>query len=413
MSFFFFFSYAVLIFCKSEEADAAVREMDGKMLHGKKLKIRAVKTANNNLPLAFQNIKSVSRDLSQDRKDRFHPVEPNVSFVTEPPKGDSAKPSQAQRDHTHAAPVGGSLKNPFAHMASNTCYPRVTTNQGIPVAAPCSTPSFSNYMAPGYQWMWQSQHSNISYSSMPNLMYVPFSYPVYKLPNHAPFQSSVTHPSNCMPGNNMKSNLNTQFGKDDGKPVRAKPSKSIHSTHRQSNPGITRSIVHNQVTSSTDKTKTSERDTGAKLMEDKAAWEPVSFFTTSNNAKPCHPEPASQDNSLKMSVSVTAGSVCGVKTTVTDCLSSCDKQNSVSGSSNLKSAAPLRFPTSVPPSVTIPDASKPSVNPNSSSGVLTYSAKQAKVSSSVTSQQEESLSAGKMVKIVLILNICNVRYLMV
>lgn len=338
-------SYAVLIFCKSEEAEAAIGEMDGKMLYGKKLKVRAVKTPNNNLPLAFQNIKSVSGDLTQDGKGRFHPVDPNVSLATEPPKVDAAKPSQVQQDHTHAAPVGGSLQNPFSHMPSNTYYSHVTTTQGVPVAPPCSPPSFSNYMAPGYQWMWQSQQSNISYSSMPNLMYVPFSYPLYKLPNHAPFPSAGAHPSNCIPGINMKSNPNTQFGKDHGKPIRAKPVKYIHSRNKTSSLGASQSIVHNQVTSSTDKTNISERDTGAKLMEDKPA---------------------------------------------------CDEQKSVSGSSKLKSATPLRFPTSVPPSVTIPEASKPSVNPDSSE-VLTYSAKVAKVSSSVTSEQEDSLAAGKMV----------------
>ncbi|XP_075685738.1 RNA-binding protein 44 [Rhinoderma darwinii] len=391
-------SYAVLIFLKSENAEAAIREMDGKILYGKKIKVRAIKTSNYNLPLAFQSIKSLSRDFPEDEKGRFPTAMSKEGVVSEPPKSDATQPSQGQHDHTQAASDGGSLKNAFSNMLGNKCYPHINTNQGIPVASPCSTSGFSNLMAPGYQWMMQSNHSNMIYSNMPNLMYVPFSYPLYKLPHHPPFQSSLPIPNNCMPGINMKSNVNSQFGKNECSPVRAKPRKSIHNLDRKTSSGIARSIVHNQVTSSTDKAKIWERNTAAKFMEDKHATvksvsEPTSFFTTSSNAKPS--ETASPVDSLKMSVSVTKASVCGEESTVTDYWSSCDEQKHISGSLSAKSAAPLRSPTFVPRSVTIPEVTKISANPILGTGVSTHSAKQAQVKSSDTTQQETSFSAGK------------------
>ncbi|XP_056390813.1 RNA-binding protein 44 [Hyla sarda] len=394
-------SYAVLIFCKSDEAGAAIKEMDGKMLHGKKLKVRAIKTSSHNLPLAFQKIKSVYGDITQDEKGRFHTVEPKESFVTEPPKNVFTLSSQVQHGPTLAASVGGNLKNYSVNMPSNKFCPPVNTNQGFPVAPYCSVSGFSNFMAPGYQWMCQSQHSNmLPYSSMPNLMYVPFSYPLYKLPTHPPFQSSVTNSNNCIPSNNMKSNVNTQLFKEDSNSVRGKHTKSTHSTDRQRNFGILRSTVQKQFTSLTDKTKVLERDTGTKLMEnkpapDKSVNEQTSFTTTSNGKLHCSAT-SSPDSSLKMSVSVTTAGIHGAGMTDTGCLSSAYTPENISDPSNLRSTAPLRFPICVPPSVTIPEASRPSLNLNSSTGVLTPSPQQADVSSSVILQQGDSLSAGNL-----------------
>ncbi|XP_044160687.1 RNA-binding protein 44 [Bufo gargarizans] len=432
-------SYAVLTFSKSEEAEAAIREMDGKMLYGKKFKVRSIRTTNYNLSVAFQKIKSVSREIPPEGKG-FHSTKQKESLVLEPPKSDCTQsvqvpsdhtqsvqvpsdhtqsvqvpsdhtqsvqvpsdhtqsvqvpsdhtqsvqvPSdhtqsvQVPSDHTHVASVGN-LPNAFVNFPSNKCYPFTNTNQGIPAAPPSTTSGCSNFMPPGYQCMLQSHQSHlISYNNMPNFMYVPFSYPLYQMPNHLPFQPSVAQPNNYVPGINMASNIHIAVDKDAGYPARAKPVRSIHRIYRKSSSQTSPSIVQSKLTSSNDQTKLLERDIGAKFVEDKPAIvkpanEPALSCTTSSNAELHHSESASQDNPLKLSA--TTASVCGVGNTVTDNLASCD------GPSNFKSAAPLRCPTFVPPSVTIPETIKPSVNRSS--------ADQTEVKSTITSKQGDSL----------------------
>ncbi|XP_069839276.1 RNA-binding protein 44 isoform X2 [Dendropsophus ebraccatus] len=395
-------SYAVLIFCKSEEAEAAIKEMDGRMLHGKKLKVRAIKTSNYNLPLAFQKIKCDSKDLTEDEKGRFPAVQPKEGFQTMPPKSDSTQPAQDQHGPTPATSLGGSAKNLFGNMSSSKCFPHINTNQGFPAAPPYSVSGFSNLIGPGYQWMWQSQHSNmLSYSNMPNLMYVPFSYPFYKWPNHSPSQS--LHPSNSAPSTNIKFNVNTQFPKEDSISAHAKPVKSTQSTNRQSKLGIPRFNAHKQVSPSVAKAKVLENNIGSELNENKQVTvkyvnEQTSLTRASNANLHCS-EPASQGDSCKMSFPVTKASVPGVGTTVTDCPSSGYTPKNIYEPLDPKSAAPLRFPTFVPPSVTIPEAGKLYVNPTSSTGITTQSPKQAEISSSATSPEGGSQSTGNLTSV--------------
>ncbi|KAM4026364.1 RNA-binding protein 44 isoform 3-T5 [Anomaloglossus baeobatrachus] len=389
-------SYAVLTFVKSEEAEAAMIDMDGKMFYGKKIKVRAIKTPNYNLSLAFQKIKSVPKDIPQDGKCRFEMFEPKEGSGSQPAKSDST-----QRDHTadqtHAASVVDSLTNASVNMPNNGCPP-MNTNLGLPPAPPPNSFGVYNCMSPNHQWMFQTPHSNmISFNSMPNFLHVPFSYPLYTLPNYPGFFPTVTHSPNF--GINTKPNVNNQFGKGHVSRVNGKPGKPPHGTDGQSNAAISQSIVPNQVQLPTDKAELLKTETGVKFMEDKPATvksvsERVSF-TISSSKKLHRSQTASQENSLTMSVpEITAGAR-DVETPVIDCLSSVDEQNNLSGPPKNKSAAPLRLPTSVPPSVTIPEDNKQSVNPNFNSELLIYSEKQAGISSSVPSLERDSLPGGE------------------
>ncbi|XP_077128417.1 RNA-binding protein 44 isoform X2 [Ranitomeya variabilis] len=426
-------SYAVLTFRKSEEAEAATKEVDGKMFFGKKLKVRVIKTPNYNLSLAFQKIKSVSGEIPQDGKGRFEMFEPQQGSGSHIPKSGSS-----QCDWTQAAPVCGSVTNPYVNMPSNKGYPYMNNNLRPPPGPPSNTFGFCNSRTPNYQWMLPAQHSYAEFNSIPNFMYVPFSYTLYKLPNRHPPMPAATHPP--MPAAThppmpaathppmpaathppmpaathppmpaathpfcfvigKKPNENNRFGKEHGSHVRAKPVKPIHGTEQQSNSGTLRPVVLNQVQVPNDKTEPLKRDTDVKVMDGKPATvKSVSegiWYAASSSAKPSHSETASQDDSLKMSVSVTTVNICDVGNTVRDCFSSCDEQKNISGPENFKSAAPLRSPTFVPPSVTIPSANKLSVNPNFNSKVVTQCSKQDNASSSITSLPRGSLPPGKM-----------------
>ncbi|XP_073409348.1 RNA-binding protein 44 [Dendrobates tinctorius] len=416
-------SYAVLTFSKSEEAEAVIKEMDGKMFFGKKLKVRVIKTPNYNLALAFQKIKSVSGEIPQDGKGRCDMFEAQEGSGSPISKSDSY-----QCDWTQAAPVCGNVTNPHVNMPSNKGYPHMNTNLRPPVTPPSNTFGFCNSITPNHQWMLPARYSYSEFNNnMPNCMYVPYSYTLYKLPNHPPMPAvshppmpavshppmpavshppmpAVSHPpmppvSHPFSFIGKKPYANNRFGKDHGSPVRAKPVKPIHGNH-QSNSGTLRPVVLNQVQIPTDKTEPLKSDTDVKIMDNKPATvnsvsEEISF-TASSCAKPNHSETASQDDSLKMSVSVTTPGILDVETSVSDSFFSCDEQKNISGPANVKTAAPLRSPTFVPPSVTIPSANKLSENNNSNSKVLIVSAKQAKASSSVSSLQKGSLPPGKM-----------------
>ncbi|KAM3916019.1 RNA-binding protein 44 [Leptodactylus fuscus] len=378
--------YAVLTFCKSEDVQAAIREVDGKMMHGKKLKVRAIKTSNCNLSLAFQNIKSVNKETTPDGKG-YDSVGPKQSVMPVPPNSESTHPSQAWSAGTHAATVAGNWTN--VNIPSSKCYTPTNTNQGIPAAPSCKSSNSSNFMAGGYQYMMQSHHSHmISYNSMPSYMCLPYSYPLYTLPNPPLYQSSVTYPNIIAPGINTNSNLYTQFSKDGGNIARAQPVKNIYRTDHQSKSGISRSL-HNKVTSSNGNPKLSEKDTLAKFMEGKIPTlkcvnAPTFSFATSSNAKPV----ASENASLKVSVTTSQNDKPSASLLPTP--ETLAKQDRFSEPSPIKPTAPLRFPVFVPPSVTIPEANKPSENPNPSSEFVTPSENKTDTSSSATSRQNDS-----------------------
>ncbi|XP_071977503.1 RNA-binding protein 44 isoform X2 [Engystomops pustulosus] len=369
--------YAVLTLSNSEDAEAAIKEMDGKIMYGKKLKVRAVKTSKHNLSLSFEKIKSVSTEIPLDAKG-LDIAETKENVVSEPPQCDSTKPSQVQPDHRHFPPVG----EVFTHTTSNNFYSPTNTHQGM--APHCISPGFSNFMPPGYPYLLQSHRSHmVSYSSMPNFAYVPFSYPSYKL-HSSPFHPSVAHPNSG----------HLQFGKDEASVLHAMPMKSIHSTDKQSN-SRTRSFVHKKRNFSATNTKLPERSTGAANMDDKcavvkSASEPTTAFVPSMNAKPDRSKTTSQDAALKFPI--TPASV--EENPSAECLSSPEKPRNLSEASNLKSATPLRFPTSVPSSVSIPEASKPFVNPNCRAEDGTPSANPARGSTTATSEQDDLSSAG-------------------
>ncbi|XP_069591374.1 uncharacterized protein [Ranitomeya imitator] len=374
------------------------------MFFGKKLKVRIIKTPNYNLSLAFQKIKSVSGEIPQDGKGRFEMFEPQQGSGSHIPKSGSS-----QCDWTQAAPVCGSVTNPYVNMPCNKGYPYMNNNLRPPAGPPSNTFGFCNSRTPNYQWMLPAQHSYAKFNSIPNFMYVPFSYTLYKLPNRHPPMPAATHPP--MPAAThpfsfvigKKPNENNRFGKDHSSHVRAKPVKPIHGTEQQSNSGTLRPVVLNQVQVPNDKTEPLKRDTDVKVMDGKPATvKSVSegiWYAASSSAKPSHSETASRDDSLKMTVSVTTVNIRDVGNTVRDCFSSCDEQKNISGPENFKSAAPLRSPTFVPRSVTIPSANKLSVNPNFNSKVVTQCSKQDNASSSITSLPRGSLPPGKMVKL--------------
>ncbi|XP_075036451.1 RNA-binding protein 44 isoform X2 [Mixophyes fleayi] len=382
-------SYAVLIFTCSEQAQAAVKEMDGKEFLGKKLKVRAIKNSNYNLSLA---IKTFSETLPQGQV-KFGTTEPKECFASTPPKSVST-PKPVSHGDTPKVQGGESLKNDFMNVPKNNCFfPYNKPNQVFSSAPYSNMSSFSNLVPPGYQWMLQSLHSNMmAYSGIPNPMRFPYSYPLYPLPScpQFPLQVPVKNSNIYMPGFDMKSNSTTYTGKYGSSYIPAKPVKPVYTTDCQSIFSNVGDLEQNNAMSSTTKTLISERDTNARNTVDKSSAAqsvngPASVFTTSNTEK------------LAESVSVPMTTLCQVATTVTDSLSPCDNLTKLTSvPSSFKSTTPLRVPTFVPRTVTIPKASNVPANIMSSTGVLSYSANKAHVSFDDASEKGDSVPSAEM-----------------
>ncbi|XP_072274631.1 RNA-binding protein 44 isoform X1 [Pyxicephalus adspersus] len=342
-------SYAVLIFTCAEKAQEAVKEMDGKMFFGKKLKVRVVKNSIQNFQFASQEIKKFSTSVPEEET-KHGTVDPQNCNVRSPPenRGDSSKPT------LHSEFRRGSNWVNVNNIPSNKPYNRATfpaVSHTIPTSPAYNSSAVFGCISPSHQWAWNTNNSGIlPYSRMPDPVYVQYTYPVYTFSGASPF--SVHTPVNtsmCKPNVHSNSNVQFVFGKDvasEALPTRGDP-------------------VYKNTVSLKSSTNMLNRDTKAvtniaRKTPVQPIKEPASVILKSSKME--NSSSVSLNTTATTAVSSTVPNIstpaCKISAASDNLLPHEDKSIDTSEKTNFKPTAPLRFPMSVPESVSIPETKK-------------------------------------------------------
>ncbi|XP_077304437.1 RNA-binding protein 44 [Lithobates pipiens] len=338
-------SYAILIFTCSEKAQAAVKEMDGKMFMGKKLKVRVVKNSTQNFQLASQEIKVFSATLPEAKTKpgtgepqsfSFQPQPEDVSTFSKPiPHSESQRRSNWEN------------RNIFSNIPYNRAS-SLDANQAFPSASMYSTTSVFGCtpLSP-----WPSSHlhleNRVPYNSRSSPAYVQYSYPLYTIPVASPFSYQAPVNTMCKPSVNLNSNVKFLFGKNEGFGVQPQPTER-YPVHNNTVPVSSSTRMLNKGTSTVTPLTI---ETAIQPVK-----EPASVITKSSENKGANSE------SVRTKAACVASSISPITTTslkmpvVSDnCLPFENKTTYNSGRTSFTPAAPLRSPKFVPNSVTIPE----------------------------------------------------------
>ncbi|XP_040213432.1 RNA-binding protein 44 isoform X2 [Rana temporaria] len=333
-------SYAVLVFTCSEKAQAAAKEMDGKMFFGKKIKVRVVKNSTENFQFASQEIKVCSATLPKDTT-KLGTGEPQSFGVQPEDVSTFSKPIP----HSESQ-ISSKWKN--RNVFSNIPYNRASSlgvNQSFPSASMYSTSSVFGCIPPS---QWASRHlhfeNGVPYNCRPSPAYAQYPYPLYAIPIASPFsyQAPVNTPM-FKPSVNLNSNVQFLFGKNVGIGVQPQPTE--------------KDPVHSNTVPVSSSTRMSNKNTSTVTPPTrKTDIQPASVITKSSENNGANSE------SARTKVACVASSISQITTTalkmpvVSDnWLPFENKTTDNSGKTCFTPAAPLRFPKFVPDSVTIPE----------------------------------------------------------
>ncbi|XP_068101469.1 RNA-binding protein 44 isoform X2 [Hyperolius riggenbachi] len=329
-------SYAVLIFTSSELAQAAVREMDGKHICGKKIKVRAISVSNRSYELSSEVIKMCS--APQD-KAKIAGGEATESSYQLQPKKQHLLPEDAQPKATPRGPVDNSIGG-SATSSPHKRSPFVYANQSFPSAPQCNTNLYS-CMPPAYPWLHNLSYSTPQrFSNIPHPVFVPYSRP---LQTFSPAPLPSLNSAMFMP-------INTKplfsFCKDGVSQAPQYPTKDLSHNTTRSAIGSTKvpdkiaSAVSNAVKEAISHPAKKLTSSLATIGEDKNAIQVGSAFTATPPLAACLP--------------ATAPATCKA-TAPTDILPIHDTEARASGVASFKPSAPLRVPKFLPDSVNLPD----------------------------------------------------------
>lgn len=341
MFFFFTSSFAVLIFTCPEKAQLAVKEMDGKIFWGKKLKVRLIKDSSQKFNFASQEIKMFSATLPEQKtkfcfgKTQSFKVAPqNVNASSKPLPHNEVK--ESFRENSKA----------FSNMAQNTAsFP--AANQTVPSSPMYTTPAVFECRSLSPQWVWYSFQSNtVPYNCTQDPEYVNNYYPLYPVPSASTisFHTPVNIPM-CKPSANINSDAHFHFKKDLGFGGPPSPTgKTFFRSNKMSSNSSTgkSNKATDAVTSQTrDTTVQPVKDPASKSSENKhASSELVDTTVTSGLSVPL------------LTTATTASKMPAISKSL---LLNENKKTDTSGKPSLQFAAPLRSPMFVPDSVTIPE----------------------------------------------------------
>eukprot|EP00079_Xenopus_tropicalis_P039268 XP_017953039.1 PREDICTED: RNA-binding protein 44 isoform X1 [Xenopus tropicalis] len=195
-------SYAVLTFDDASQAQAAVKEMDGKDLSGRKIKVRYIKESQDTVIEVFQTLIPDSTKTENQRPMVFASKPSSKNIDTRPILSKATPASRAEPQKTL------SYKKP-EDIAWNTQNYGRPVSQIVPYCAPPTSP---NIFPPVPPWMAPSLLSSlVTFNSMHNPWIFTYSGPQYPplYPPHAPVCAPFPPQASYMQAKSVQNSLGT------------------------------------------------------------------------------------------------------------------------------------------------------------------------------------------------------------